>query len=114
MNGSSRLQNIAVWRREAKLDRTVQLGTVAEELMDRQILPRLVKFGDIADIWSQLLPVELGRHCRLEGVTRGQLTVLVDSSCYMYELQLCSSKLLEQLQRQCPRAQIEKIRFSLG
>jgi len=33
---------------------------------------------------------------------------------YKYELQLCASELLSELQQQCPRAHIKKIKFVVG
>ncbi|MHC4494517.1 MAG: hypothetical protein ACYSYM_01700 [Planctomycetota bacterium] len=38
----------------------------------------------------------------------------VDSSSYMYELQLCSSELLEELQQQCPKARLTRIKFTVA
>ena len=114
MDEGNRLRIIAERRGGGGPDGAIRLGAVAEELMDRQISPRVAKFGGMAELWGQLLPAELRRHCRLEGVNAGCLSVLVDSPSYMYELQLCSRELLGQLQRECPRAQIKRIKIALG
>jgi hypothetical protein len=37
--------------------------------------------------------------------------VQVDSPSYVYELQLCSSELLNELQQQCPKARLTRIKF---
>jgi len=79
--------------------------------MTEQISPRQNRFGVVAELWSRLLPGELRRHCDIVDISGGQLKVQVDSPSYMYELQLCSSELLKELQQQCPRARLTKIKF---
>ena len=96
------------------MDRTVRLGEVVEQLMAEQISPRQEKFSSIAEVWNLMLPAELAQHCEIVGVSGGQLKVQVDSPSYMYELQLCSSELLEELQQQCPKARLTKIKFVVG
>ena len=95
-------------------DRTVRLGDTLSELMKNRISPLQSRFGPVAELWNQLLPTELTQHCSLTGISGGQLKVLVDSPVYLYELKLCGSELLEQLQQQCPRARIRKIKFIVG
>lgn len=90
------------------------IGGIVTELMEKRISPRHERFDMVSGLWQQLLPVELGQHCRLAQIKGGLLKVLVDSPAYMYELQLCSSELLEQLQHRCPRAGIIQIKISLG
>ena len=92
-------------------DSAVRLGEVAERLMAEQISPRQEKFSSVAEVWNLMLPAELAQHCEIVGVSGGQLKVQVDSPSYMYELQLCSSQLLEELQQQCPKARLTKIKF---
>jgi hypothetical protein len=79
--------------------------------MDRQISPRQAVFSEVAETWSQMLPAELGGHCEIVDISGGLLKVRVDSPSYMYELQLCSSELLEELQLQCPKARLTKVKF---
>ncbi len=90
------------------------MGEVAKKLMESRISPQQAKFGSVPEIWNQLLPEELRRHCKIAGISGGRLKVLVDLPAYMYELQLCSSELLCELQLQCPRAHIKKIQFVVG
>lgn len=91
-----------------------KLGDVLCELMENQILPQQAKFQSVLDIWTQLLPIELRKHCKIIDIKAGQLKVLVDQPAYLYELQLCSNQLLKQLQQACPRARIKKIKFTAG
>jgi hypothetical protein len=99
------------WRRKQKPDRTVRLGDVVQQLLADQISPRQARFDAVAEMWNQILPAELCRHCEIVDISGGQLKVQVDSPAYKYELQLCSSELLEDLQQQCPKARLTKIKF---
>ncbi|MFZ2148094.1 MAG: DUF721 domain-containing protein [Sedimentisphaerales bacterium] len=98
-------------RRARKSDRTVRLGDAVQQFLAEQVSPRQARFGAVAEMWSRLLPAELCRHCEIVDISGGQLKVRVDSPAYKYELQLCSSELLEELQRQCPKARLTKIKF---
>ena len=109
-----KLYNTVQRLKPEKLGKTVKLGDTLRELMEHQISPRQARLGPIFELWSQLLPTELARHCKLSDVSGGQLKVLVDSPAHLYELKLCSSELLEELQRQCPRAKIKGIKFVVG
>ena len=95
-------------------NRAVRLGDALSELVENQILPQQARFGPVIELWSEALPTELGRHCRIVDISRGQLKVQVDSSSYMYELRLCCSQLLGEIQRRCPQARIQKIKIVLG
>jgi len=79
--------------------------------LDWQISPRQAVFSEVAETWSQMLPDELARHCEIVDISAGLLKVQVDSPSYMYELQLCSSELLDELRQECPRARLTKIKF---
>ena len=87
----------------------MRLGSVRQE-----VAPRQAKFGSVAEAWNHLLPVELGRHCRIADISGGQLKVVVDSPVYLYELRLCSDGLIKELRRQCPRAKIKSIKLIVG
>jgi predicted nucleic acid-binding Zn ribbon protein len=102
------------WQRKQRRRRAVRLGDVTKELMDNRISPQQARFGPIAELWNRLLPQELRRHCKIVDISGGRLKVLVDLPAYMYEMQLCSSELLSEIQRQCPRARIKKIKFVVG
>ena len=114
INEDEQLRGTVKWQRKPYLDRAVRLGDVTRELMENRISPQQARFALIAELWSQLLPDELRRHCKIGGISGGQLKVLVDLPVYMHELQLCSTELLSELQQQCPRAHIKKIKFVVG
>jgi hypothetical protein len=105
------LRDAAKGRMVKKFDRTAKVGDVAQTFVTKWVSPRQARFGPVAELWSRLLPEELCRHCEIVDVSSGQLKVRVDSPAYKYELQLCSSELLEELQQQCPKARLTEIKF---
>jgi hypothetical protein len=111
MDEDERLLNATRWRRSWKTYNAASLGQVAQQLLDDQISPQQVRFSQVAEAWSRLLPAGLCGHCEITDISGGQLEVQTDSPSYKYELQLCSSELLEELQRQCPRVRLTKIKL---
>jgi len=108
------LHKVTRWRTGIKRDSTTKLGDVLSELIEGRISPQQVRFGPVAELWSELLPAELVRHCEIADISGGQLTVRVDSPAHANELRWCSPELLEQIQRRCPRARIKAIKVVSG
>ena len=76
---------------------------------------RQVKFGKIADCWTKLVPTILADHCSLESLSRGSLTVIVDSASHLYELkQLLLAGLQQQLFLAARSAGLRKISLKRG
>ena len=111
MDEEERLLNATRWRRSWKSYRAASLGQVAQQLLDKRISPQQARFSQIAEAWSRLVPAELCGHCEIVDISGGKLTVQADSPSYKYELQLCSSELLDELQRLCPRVRLTKIKL---
>lgn len=97
-----------------RAETAVCLGNVLSGFMENRVSPQQNRFGRITEAWNQLLPTELCRHCRIDGISGGRLKVLADSPSYMYELQLLSSELIEELGRQYPQARIQEIKLAVG
>jgi len=114
LDEDEQLRSIAARRTKRKPVTAARLSDILMGLMDNRISPKQARFGPVAELWDQLLPEELHRHCRIADISNGQLKVLVDSPSYLHELRLCSLELLERLQRQCPRARIKKIKCLIG
>jgi hypothetical protein len=109
--GEQLLRDAVKGRLVKKFDRTVKVGDVAQMFVTKWVSPRQARFGAIVEVWSQLIPAELSKHCEIVDVDSGKLKVRVDSPSYKYELQLCSSELLKELQKQCPRVRLTEIKF---
>ena len=94
-----------------KPDRITSIGEAADQFMGKQVSPRQKRYGAVIEIWRQVLPEELCRHCEIIDISGGQLMVRVDSPSYKYELHLCSSEILKELQRQCPSARLTRVKL---
>jgi hypothetical protein len=112
--GEQLFSDAAKGRLAKKFDRTAKVGDLVETFVTKWVSPRQVRFGAVVEVWSQLIPDELCKHCEIVDISSGQLKVRVDSPAYKYELQLCSSELLKELQQQCPKARLTEIKFVFG
>ncbi len=92
----------------------VRLSEVVQRVMAEQISPMQSRFGGLAQAWCETVPDEVCRHCEIVEVAGGQLKVRVNGPAYMYEMQLCRTELLEELQRRCPEARLKRIKFVVG
>ncbi|MFC1675870.1 DUF721 domain-containing protein [Planctomycetota bacterium] len=97
-----------------KAKKAFAIGSLVGDILEKRLLPRQKQFGPIVEMWQQLLPEQLGQHCRLDSVHGGRLKVQVDSPSYLHELQICRDELLKQLQDGCPRARLRGIDFKIS
>jgi hypothetical protein len=99
---------------ERQAKEAAKLGDVLAALMESKIAPEQERFSSVYEIWQQLLPHELCKHCRIDSISNGQLKVLVDSPSYMYQLQLCQTDILAGLKSHCLQFRITRLRFTVG
>ncbi len=67
---------------------TPSIGPLVERIQ-RDASRSQRQFGDVADLWNQLVPAALARQARLTRLQRGVLHVEVDSSAALYQLDRC-------------------------
>jgi hypothetical protein len=72
------------------------------------------RYDSVGQAWDELLPDNLRSHCRLGGLADGCLKIFADGSSYLYELQLCRTVLLRELQRLCPAARVRRIEVAMA
>ena len=93
----------------------VPLGPEMVSFFKQSVEKRHTKLSKIAECWSALVPETLNDHCALESLSRGSLTVIVDSSSHLYELkQLLLAGLEQQLMLACKSAGLRKITLRPG
>jgi hypothetical protein len=91
------------------------LGGEVVEFFKHSVQKRQSRLGRIAESWAALVPQLLAEHCCLESLSRGTLTVLVDSSAHLYDLkQLLLAGLEQQLLLACRQAGLKKIALKRG
>ena len=82
--------------------------------MEERITGKHKKVGGVVRVWEQMLPANLGKHCRIDDLKDGSLKVVVDNAVYANELRWCSSEVLELLKKNCPAARISRINIVVG
>jgi len=99
-------------------NRPLSAASLGDEMVDffeKSVQKRQGKLVRIAEAWGLLVPGLLSEHCALESLSRGTLTVIVDSSSHLYELkQLLLAGLQDQLMLACRSAGLRKISLRPG
>jgi hypothetical protein len=113
-DNAMQLHNNAAQQSKSNQGGMVSIGEAARQLIEEQCSKNHTAFDSVENLCRQLLPASLMRHSSIAGITGGQLKIQADSPSYMYELQLCSSKLLDELRRQCPRVRLKEIKVILA
>ncbi len=111
MEEIERIEQAVKGRQRKRNDRFVGIGQIVEQFISKQVAPQQKKYGDIVEVWERVLPDELSRHCEIVDISGGSLSVKVDSPSHKYELHLCSSVILKELQKECPMAKLTKIKL---
>jgi hypothetical protein len=94
---------------------TAALGEAMVEFFEQSVAKRQTKLGKIAECWAAIVPQTLIAHSSLESLTRGTLTVLVDTASHLYELkQLLLAGLQQQLLLACKSTGLRKINLKPG
>jgi len=91
------------------------LGPEMIDFFKQFVAKRQTKLAKLAESWVELVPSTLCDHCALESLSRGTLTVIVDSSSHLYELkQLLLAGLQAQILIACKSAGLRKIVLKAG
>ncbi len=120
MSARARILQDAQLRRLARVKQidhaaTTPLGPEMISFFKQSVEKRQIKLSKIAACWSQLVPEMLNEHCALEGMSRGTLTILVDSASHLYELkQLLLAGLERQILFVCGASGLRKIALRPG
>ncbi len=108
VDGERRAQNLG------KKDQNEHRPRSIREIFNTDIkkgLRRHKRQSRVVDLWREILPAELAKHCQLVSLLRGELKIRVEAGVYMFEMQSVCQALLEQLQRDCPGAGIDSIKL---
>lgn len=93
----------------------LSLGQDMLSFFKQSVGQRQTKLAKIAQCWVTLVPQTLTDHCALHGLTRGTLTVLVDSASHLYEIkQLLLAGLEDQLLMACKTSGLRKVALRPG
>ena len=113
MDEDELLNNIVRWRAVRQHRQAQSVGAIFDKYIEKG-LQRHRRQGRLVDLWEELLPQELARHCKLVSLLRGVLKVEVESGPYMFEMQNICQELLEKLRQYCPGARVDSIKLVAG
>jgi hypothetical protein len=110
-NALQRMSRYKAQQRQA----SVPLGGELISFFKQSVQKRQTKLAKVSECWGAIMPEALNDHCALESLSRGTLTVVVDSSAHLYELkQLLLAGLQQQLLIACKSAGLRKITLKQG
>ena len=69
------------------------------------------KNAAIIDVWPQIVPELLQRHCRLDKRVGNTLYVQVMPGAYMHQIRMMTDEILEKMKQLAPRCGVRKIRI---
>ena len=107
-------EDVLKWRSYKPKNNFSSLGDVVQVVMRDRVEPRCEKLNPLNEAWEKILPPLLAENCRIDSLSAGTLRVVASSPSYMYEMRLCSQTLLEQIQKSCPKARVQKIKIVIG
>ena len=76
-----------VWQQRQYRGRAMHLSEPLNSFMKHTLAKRVRRLRELAGIWDEVIPEFLRDHTALEGLHRGVLTVMVDSSGHRFHLQ---------------------------
>ncbi len=68
----------------------------------------------ITDAWYKTVRNKAGKHTRPASIKKKTLVVEVDSSTWLYELNLRKTEIINNIQKELKDTEIENIRFKMG
>ena len=87
-----------VWQQRQSYKSAVPLAEPLTCLMKQTLARRVRQVGRMSIIWDEVIPDEILEHTALESLSRGVLTVKVDSSSHRFRLRtLLNSGILHEI-----------------
>ena len=111
MDKEEQLRNITKYKRPRVA--CSKLGDVLNKFVDEGVSVRYKRFSKVSEVWDEMLPDELARHCKLDGIDGGVLRVVVDKPSYRYELETCKHEILKRMNQEQPGIKIKEIKAAI-
>ncbi len=103
-----------LWLQRQPRDRVSHLAQPVAVLMKHTLGKKVRQLSNLAVVWDDVLPASIREHTALDGLSRGVLTVLVDSSSHRYQLQtLLAAGLMKEIRNRFS-GPLNKIRLVPG
>jgi len=100
---------------EVKKGGAQSIRTVIEEVFSRPDLKELLSSGRILLIWDSVVGAAIARHAQPRSFQDGRLTVFVDSSAWLAQIdRYFKKRIQEKLNRELKRPLVKKLVFLIG
>ena len=90
------------------------IGDIVRSVFERIEKEKSFTREDIEERWKEMAGQDAARHTRPASLRKGVLTVFVDSSPWMQQMNYEKRKLLKQLKRAFGKDRISGIHFKIG
>ncbi|WP_456433052.1 DciA family protein [Thermosulfuriphilus sp.] len=90
------------------------IGGILSGLWSSQGWQQRLASRRIWEVWEEAVGREVARRARPESFVRGRLTVVVENSAWMHQLQLQSLRIKKALAKALKEELVKEIRFRLG
>ena len=89
-----------IWQQRQLNERVIPISQPLTSFLKYTLAKRLRQLRNLAEVWDELVPQDIREHTALEGLNRGVLTVMVDSSPHRFRLQtLLAGGLLREIRQ---------------
>ena len=99
---------------EMKKRVVVPIGDIVKTVFARIESEKTLSREDVEERWKAIAGVSASRHTRPASLRKGVLTVFVDSSGWMQEVNMRKRKILKQLKSIFGKDRISAIHFKMG
>ena len=89
-----------------------QIKEIVQDVIGDMVQNKKDRYESILKVWSDVLGKKARNHTKIINVSKGKLLVNVDSSVWLFQLNLKRSQLLKKLKE--AKVELEDISFRIG
>ena len=113
MIDDEQLLQIAKTRKSKKFARMSLVGDITRRFVNQKVTPANKRTAKIIALWPSVITGDFAKHSKASQFAGGNLTVIVDSPAYLYQMRLAKQGLIQKL-KQKGVTNIKNIRLVIG
>lgn len=91
-----------------------EVGPAIQEFLERSGFSRIVQFGAVAEVWSEVVGEDVQRHCKPVRLDGNDLVVEVDHRGWITELSFRQRAILDSLAERLGRPVVSHLKVTLA
>ena len=103
-----------VWHQRQMNDAVVPVAQPLELVMKHDLERRVRQLRELAEVWDEVIPDAIAQHTALESLSRGVLTVMVDTASHRFHLENLLRGGLTRLLQQRFSGALQKVKIIPG